>query len=96
MRKKLFSFDPDGVSQQKSNNPPRKPIGFNSSSTNITGENNDFFETTPSEVHPSRRTSTKKEPKKESPKKDFFDSALTTNSKKSVPKLNITNNDFNF
>ena len=96
LRKKLFSFDSDGVSQPKSTNPPRKPIGFNSSSTNVTGEDNDFFETTSSEVHPLRRTSKKKEPTKESPTKDFFDSALTTNSKKSVPKLNITNNDFNF
>lgn len=96
LRKKLFSFDSEAVSQRNSN-PPRKPIGFVASSMNGPKEENDFFEVGTKETHPQKKNVTKIEPTKKSPKKDdFFDSSSTSNTEKSSIEPRITNNDFNF
>lgn len=96
LRKKLFSFDLEDVSQRNSNI-LRKPIGFAASNMSNTKGDNDFFKTGAREsIHP-KKTVTKKEATKNSPKKDeFFDSASTSNQGRSTAEPRITNNDFNF
>ena len=96
LRKKLFSFDSEIISQRISN-PPRKPIGFGASNISGTKEENDFFEIGTKEIHPQKKNITKREPTKKYPKKDdFFDSSSTSNPEKSSIEPQITNNDFNF
>lgn len=96
LRKKLFSFDLEDVSQRNSNF-PRKPIGFAASNMNNTKGGNDFLETEAREPRHLKKTVTKKEATKNSPKKDdFFDSASTSNQGRSTAEPRITNNDFNF
>lgn len=96
LRKKLFSFDLEDVSQRNSNF-PRKPIGFAASNMSNTKGGNDFFETGARDLRRPKKTVTKKEATKKSPKKDdFFDSASTSNQGRSTAEPRITNNDFNF
>lgn len=96
LRKKLFSFDLEDVSQRNSNF-PRKPIGFAASNMSNTKGGNDFFETGARDLRRPKKTVTKKEATKNSPKKgDFFDSASTSNQGRSTAEPRITNNDFNF
>lgn len=96
LRKKLFSFDLEDVSQRNSNF-PRKPIGFAVSNMSNTKGGNDFFEIGARDLRRPKKTVTKKEATKKSPKKDdFFDSASTSNQGRSTAEPRITNNDFNF
>lgn len=96
LRKKLFSCDLEDVSQRNSNF-PRKPIGFAASNMSNTKGGNDFFEIGARDLRRPKKTVTKKEATKKSPKKDdFFDSASTSNQGRSTAEPRITNNDFNF
>lgn len=97
LRKKLFSFDSDGVSQPDPSRPPHKPIGFSRPSVGNTQGDDDFFGPSKRQVAPQRRRAKRGAAPTKSPKEGgFFDSGAAPRSGETSQGARFTDDDFNF